>query len=333
MTIYYQDFVKWLIECGSGGSAVRLPTGGTMLGAPNSYARRFDQDVRSLLLNWAKHDRFNVRKYLEFVEAASNGETAFCNVLEDCLYNGKHLILRCDWPGQNCWVYRLSENERQTALAAYRCAVEIIDSTCNIMREQSTLTTNKWLFVLLSLYFGGMDFNDHAGLEKELTDDPVRANRVKQAVLKKLDSVREGLVNRPQTVVLCRGEDKSGELLASAANATYEVKNGAMILLHDPFFTRKHLATQGMSIVHEASHLFAKTDDKIDEYGEVAYGRERCVKLPARSAMFNADSYALFAGDVHLGLTKRAYYEGLTKAVDQRNMIDDFPKINLPKFG
>jgi hypothetical protein len=60
----------------------------------------------------------------------------------------------------------------------------------------------------------------------------------------------------------------------------------------------------GATILHEATHQFLRTEDvKLDSKSNCCYGRTCCKSLPGNYAAKNADSLALFALDLTIGIT------------------------------
>jgi hypothetical protein len=321
---YYQDYMNHLVELARG----------TELGSSDDALS--NQRLRRTLVAWARDGRFDDSRYIAFMHALVDAQdTTLCKRLEvetttPALTGSMAFlqwIVRFPEISGDCWSYRMLDGPRAEAMQAYRLGKTMIDHTCSLLRTERALETHAWLRQLLALYFGGLNYEGMVQ-DKELTEDPIRAARVKKAVLEVLEHTRSMLHASPQTVVLCKG-DTHGKAAASSANETYHPKDGAMILVHDAFFGLSDFE-KAITMVHEATHQFAQTKDENDDAdGKPAYGRDRCITLSESKASTNADSYALFTGDVYFRQLKNSQSLALQNAVRKRNQTGDFWEVKL----
>jgi hypothetical protein len=82
----------------------------------------------------------------------------------------------------------------------------------------------------------------------------------------------------------------------------------------------------GATLLHEASHQFAETEDVLrDGKKDRCYGRSACKSLPGNYAAANADSLSMFVMDLMIGINASGHVSG--------SEIDSLVGAGAPKSG
>lgn len=248
-----------------------------------------------LLGEWTQspfdHQRYSA--LAEYVPKA--GSSGFEATVKEIMMNGQDLVLHYS-DATGCWTMGLS--------ATQRAAVD--DAMIEARRQVTLLTTADMTKAPLSDVFDA-----YFGFWQSLEDDSVK--KVKDV----FRAVHADMVgsNRCKLILAPPGAKagaraSSRDTLAFVRPQTWPKEKGAMFFLGEEFFSaKKTLKDRAATLIHEATHYFANTDDA-DENGSEknCYGIRNCIRMAKlagsstpqgskalKAVLNNAESYCLFA--------------------------------------
>jgi hypothetical protein len=262
---------------------------------------------RARLRLWVD-DRFNPLKYYQFLETLFSGprdDAMFRKLVGTLLEGGENVL---DYDRHGAWTFGLYGAEVAIAGSAFGQAKRM----ARCMVRELTVNPKGRIKALLRKYFS-LDVDIGAGKPATLRLPEILSTQESLRRIREVFSkVAAGFGEGHQSVILCKSDGRSGSnprITLGYVDPRYPIHDGAMIFLGDGFF--QPLARErGCTILHEATHLFAGTDDvmyKGDERN--AYGRDKCSVLPQELAFKNADSYALFAEDLYQHLLLEKFFD------------------------
>ncbi|MBK8974383.1 MAG: hypothetical protein IPM29_00505 [Planctomycetes bacterium] len=240
--------------------------------------------------------------FLRTITAQGATDTELLRQLRSLLLKNGTPIL--GWhPQDGCWTFGLSAGEVPHATVGFANARDYAEQALRKLRA-----ADPGIAMLTRAYF---------------RTDLAATNR--QAAELVLERTLAGLKESAVPVVLCRPVSHSSATQRddlAFVDPRLPIHSGACIFLGDKFFSplstatlrslrtrvrdeahrRRIAATIGGSIVlHEATHLFADTEDVVVRgNADAGYGIDNCLALPASLAVLNADTYAWFTFEVFL---------------------------------
>ena len=268
-------------------------------------------------------DRFDPLKYYAVLEGLllQNDADPLVDLLDAVFWNGGQRVLETHFP-HGFWTFNLYRGEIGPAGRGFVHAKVMLRQTLRVLTDSPLERSlarpgREWVKPLLQLYF----FSD------EKLDGSVKSLRTLHRIRKVYSSVNAAFGEGHNSVILCKadGRYKSGRESLAYVDSNAPIKDGAMIFLGDSFFRTSSSAggveadaERGCTILHEATHLFAGTEDVVYTYkGKAtnAYGPRHCLRLPSALAVENADSYGLFAHSVHQFFLKGTFPQDISKTV------------------
>jgi hypothetical protein len=280
-------------------------------------ARRTAELLRKLT-DWTAN-RFDNGLYEALIkELCACEDSALAQVLFSVFFKGEgERVL--DHSPKGCWLFNLPKSEANVAGIAYEEARSLAQHALSVVEKPPD-----WVWPLIKCYF----FSDRKTEAKDLkgTQDLAPIAKVFRQTSIALEASQE-------TVVLGPGDGRmgSGRTAIAYIDPRFPVGEGALIFLC-PQFSRssrtyggkQELMEKGCTVLHEATHLFASTEDVVYNGNENnCYGRDNCFKLPHAMAVKNADSYGLFAFDAARYVLFKKHPDDVHKALDTALAYDD----------